>query len=215
VETMIKKAGRPKNNTVGQRRDELLATALDMFLEHGYDGVSLTTLAQVAHVAIRTIYVKFGGKDELLHAILAAEAASHARQIDDLDLDGLPFQDKMERLAVHLWERSSDPRLLRLKAIVFAHPDRRMADEWRAANPGQLAGVAKREFAAASQLFDETMPPELLWEHFLSCVLGSCAILGEYAEVVPKERIARSLVLFMNAVSCPADRLATSDTAVH
>src|SRR4051794_2571857 len=69
----LKKAGRPAGGTDGQRRGDLLATAFELFITHGYADVTLAMVAQEAHVAVRTIYVKFGGKEELLRAIIAAQ----------------------------------------------------------------------------------------------------------------------------------------------
>ena len=58
--------GRPTRTALATRRETLLATALDLFIEHGYANVSLAAIANAAHVAVRTIYVKFGGKAGLL-----------------------------------------------------------------------------------------------------------------------------------------------------
>ena len=57
-----KPAGRPRAADMEARMENLLHTAGCLFLEKGYGKVSLEMIAREAHVAVRTIYVKFGGK---------------------------------------------------------------------------------------------------------------------------------------------------------
>ena len=58
-----KAAGRPKAADVEARTQELLQVAATLFLKNGYTKTSLESIARAAHVAVRTIYVKFGGKE--------------------------------------------------------------------------------------------------------------------------------------------------------
>ena len=64
-----KAAGRPRAADKEARHLALLHTAKRLFLEKGYSKVSLEMIAREAHVAVRTIYVKFGGKAGLLSLI--------------------------------------------------------------------------------------------------------------------------------------------------
>ncbi|WP_295990208.1 TetR/AcrR family transcriptional regulator [Rugamonas sp.] len=196
-----RKAGRPLAATLGQRREDLLSAALDLFVEHGYADVSMAMVAKTAHVAIRTIYIQFGAKDALLRAIVEADAVSHRQQLEKLELDGLPFAARLEKLALHLWRRCSDNRVRKLQAIVFSHPDRTLSDAWRRANPEQMATLLQKELAAAPMQFMQDLTPELLWEHFLSCIAGNPAIVGWTPEPEPEERVRRGLTLFIRAVS--------------
>ena len=61
-----KSAGRPKAADAEARMHDLVHTAGMLFLKNGYTKVSLESIARQAHVAVRTIYVKFGGKAGLL-----------------------------------------------------------------------------------------------------------------------------------------------------
>ncbi|WP_219837446.1 helix-turn-helix domain-containing protein [Paenibacillus sp. R14(2021)] len=55
------------------RRHLLLHLAAALFAERGYGKVSLEMIAREAHVAVRTIYVKFGGMAGILKAIIEDE----------------------------------------------------------------------------------------------------------------------------------------------
>jgi len=52
------------------RRDELLDTALGLFLEHGYDRTSVEQITQAVGVAKGTFYHYFATKDELLEQLV-------------------------------------------------------------------------------------------------------------------------------------------------
>jgi TetR/AcrR family transcriptional regulator, mexJK operon transcriptional repressor len=70
---------------VATRRSMLLAVAGRLFLQNGFHGVSLATIAREAHVALRTIYLGFGDKAGLLAAVQADAQAAFARHYDLLD----------------------------------------------------------------------------------------------------------------------------------
>ena len=56
-----------------RRRPEVLDAALDLFLEHGYEGTSMQAIADRAGVTKPVVYACFPGKDELFRALLARE----------------------------------------------------------------------------------------------------------------------------------------------
>lgn len=69
-----RKPGRPARGEEAVRRDGLLKAALDVFLLKGLAGTSLDDIARVAHVAKRTIYRQFGGKETLFAACIERAA---------------------------------------------------------------------------------------------------------------------------------------------
>lgn len=56
-----------------RRRPEVLNAALELFLEHGYEGTSMEAIARAAGVTKPVVYACFPGKDELFRALLARE----------------------------------------------------------------------------------------------------------------------------------------------
>ena len=56
-----------------RRRPDVLDAALELFLEHGYDGTSMQAVADRAEVTKPVVYDCFPGKDELFRALLARE----------------------------------------------------------------------------------------------------------------------------------------------
>jgi AcrR family transcriptional regulator len=56
-----------------RRRPEVLDAALELFLEHGYDGTSMQAVADQAGVTKPVVYACFPSKDKLFRALLARE----------------------------------------------------------------------------------------------------------------------------------------------
>src|SRR6266404_9179674 len=56
-----------------RRRPEMLDAALELFLEHGYDGTSMQAVADEAGVTKPVVYACFESKDELFRSLLRRE----------------------------------------------------------------------------------------------------------------------------------------------
>jgi AcrR family transcriptional regulator len=61
-----------------QTRQDILAAAHQLFLERGYAGATLATIARAAGVVVETIYRGFGSKAELFKAVVRAAVAGGA-----------------------------------------------------------------------------------------------------------------------------------------
>ena len=126
-----RKPGRPTHGEEAGRRDGLLEAALGAFLRNGFDGTSLDDIARAAHVAKRTIYDQFGGKEGLFAACidraargLIGEFPSAEQTVSDLrrDLEAigctvLAYVLKPRSLAIYrlvVGESARQPTLARL-----------------------------------------------------------------------------------------------------
>lgn len=68
------------------KREKIVQAALDLFLEGGFDVVSMDSIAAKAEVSKRTVYAHFDGKEALFSAAMTSHCVLHAR----LPLDGDP-----------------------------------------------------------------------------------------------------------------------------
>ena len=77
-------------------RDRLLAAAVEVFVEQGYEGARLQDIARTAGLTTGAIYANFRGKDELLFAAIGARA--------DVEMDSLltEAQDRNPRALLEL-----------------------------------------------------------------------------------------------------------------
>ena len=76
-------SARPRAAHLGpeRRRPLVLDAAMDVFLEHGYEGASMDAIARAAGVSKPVVYDCFAGKDELFKALFQREEARVAEEI--------------------------------------------------------------------------------------------------------------------------------------
>ncbi len=172
--------GRPRKADGAHTRQAILDSALDVFAEKGYFGASLRDIAAAVGVRESAFYNYFGGKDEILGALLLAERHQKAAQFDEL-LEQ-PFTDArtvLERLASLALDRFSDPRQQKLFRILMSD-GMRLAREGRidlldrmSSSTGRLSELMRRlidsralRAADPALLAIEFMGPLLLWRHW-------------------------------------------------
>lgn len=113
-------AGRPRNCDLEAREDNLLSTAAALFIEKGYSGTSLELIAREARVAVRTIYIKFGGKTGLLSALITRGCARYAAHLGDLASDTRPLLIVMTDFGMRFLELVSAPESIMLQRMVIS-----------------------------------------------------------------------------------------------
>src|SRR4051812_4613329 len=117
------RAGRPAKADAGRAQQALLDAAFALFVQHGYAGTSLAAVAARAHVATRTIYVKFGGKRGLLQALIEAERIRHTSELAQLQLAQVAHSERLALLARHLRRRAASVPLMQLQVLVASERD--------------------------------------------------------------------------------------------
>jgi TetR/AcrR family transcriptional repressor of mexJK operon len=170
-----KPAGRPRASDLEARHQNLIDTAGQLFLKHGYSKVSLEMIAREAHVAVRTIYVKFGGKAGLFtHVIEANRVKFYA--LDTMEADTRPLREIVRDFAVHFYDMIIAPEALRIMRMVIAEAatNPEVSQAFFDAGPRQTREMLARFFARPdirSQLHPD-VDSALLPVHLLNCVMG-------------------------------------------
>jgi AcrR family transcriptional regulator len=170
-----KAAGRPKADEVEARLQELLDTAGRLFLKNGYTKTSLESIARAAHVAVRTIYVKFGGKAGLLHAVLAAKRDRYFSS-PPMDLDPRPFKEVVADFARQLFELKASQEAIEMQRVVMAEAptNPELAEAFWNGGPRETREMLGRFFVRPdirAQLRAD-VPLDLLPEYLMSCISG-------------------------------------------
>jgi len=171
-----KAAGRPRAADKAARRAALLHTAGQLFLEKGYSKVSLEMIAREAHVAVRTIYVKFGGKVGLVEAIIADGRANYLAGVADMETDPRPMEQVLSDFAIRFLELIAMPTFTSLHRMVVAEAQStpELAKAFFDAGPLRTREELARFFARAdvrAQLRPD-LRPELLPVFLLNCIMG-------------------------------------------
>ncbi|MES2150661.1 MAG: TetR/AcrR family transcriptional regulator [Pseudomonadota bacterium] len=170
-----KSAGRPKASDLEARTHDLLYAAGTLFLKHGYSKVSLEMIAREAHVAVRTIYVKFGGKAGLLNAVLEFKRDKFFK-IKDMESSTLPFKEVVRDFAVHFHDLISAPEAISMQRMVVAEAptNQELAHTFYEAGPKRTRDMLANYFARPEirvQLRTDA-DPQMLAVHLLNCVMG-------------------------------------------
>lgn len=171
-----KAAGRPRAADKAARRAALLHTAGQLFLEKGYSKVSLEMIAREAHVAVRTIYVKFGGKVGLLEAIITDGRANYLDGVADMETDPRPMQQILADFSLRFLELISLPTFTSLHRMVVAEAKStpELAKAFFDAGPLRTREELGRFFARAdiqAQLRPE-LRSALLPVFLINCLMG-------------------------------------------
>jgi TetR/AcrR family transcriptional repressor of mexJK operon len=170
-----KPAGRPRASEVQERLQQLVHTAGLLFVTYGYSKVSLEMIAREAHVAVRTIYVKFGGKAGLFKAVLVHNRDNYFK-VNEMDGDMRPIEQVVFDFGMHFLDMLASPHALRIQRMVIAEAatDPELAETFFETGPKQTREMLTRYFArpdVRAQLRDD-VAPELLPVHLTNCVMG-------------------------------------------
>ncbi len=173
-----KAAGRPRAADKEARMQSLLHTATQLFLEKGYSKVSLEMIAREAHVAVRTIYVKFGGKAGLLSAVINNGRAHFFAGMSDMETDQRPLREVLDDFALRFLELVSAPAFVSLHRMVVAEAKTtpELAQTFYEAGPRRTRQELTRFFARPDirAQFRPDIPLEML------AVQLTCALLGDH-----------------------------------
>lgn len=155
----LRGAGRPKASDVEARTHDLIDAAARLFLANGYTRTSLEAIARAARVAVRTIYVKFGGKAGLLDAVLMSRRDEFFR-MRDMDKDMRPFRDVVGDFAHQFFDLLCQDQLIAMQRVVIAEAaeNPELARAFYDAGPRLTREMLERFFARAdirAQLRDE------------------------------------------------------------
>jgi len=81
-----------------ERRDAILAAALEEFAANGFAGTRLDDIAQRAKIAKGTIYLYFADKETLFQELLRAMFAPIVTALENIPKSDMPTRDILERM---------------------------------------------------------------------------------------------------------------------
>jgi AcrR family transcriptional regulator len=126
-------------------RERLLAAAVEVFVDQGYEGARLQDIARTAGLTTGAVYANFRDKGELLFAAIGARAGV---EMDALLAEAHDREPRafLEMLGNQLVQPRREPPLL-IDAIAAARRDEELAGALRErlnARAGALAGIVER-----------------------------------------------------------------------
>lgn len=201
-------AGRPTREQAEARLEELLDSALDHFLESGFELATIERIASSVNMTKRTVYAKFDDKAALFLA--SVSRAIERVMVSDQALNALDCDDLEQSLiaVAHLRLRHLlTPEGLKLQRIInsesYRFPSIMTEAFHRGAGPiiDFVAGQIRRFAAADSAAYQR---PELAAAGFMGMVIGGpLRMTTTGMDLTPDqidERIRFSVRLFIEGI---------------
>ncbi len=101
------------------RNGKLQKVAANLFLKHGYDGVSLDRIVELAGGSKSTVYSEFGGKCGLFIRSIENLCRESNESLTDIDYTGLDLEQSLKKLAVHILKLITSRRSVELYRLAI------------------------------------------------------------------------------------------------
>jgi AcrR family transcriptional regulator len=107
-----------------QKRSNLLATASELFLAKGYDGVSLDEIIAAVGGSKTTIYSYFKGKEGVFVAAVSALCDETVAKVFRIKASSMPLREALQTVGQALLDAVLSPRAVALQRLVLAEAHR-------------------------------------------------------------------------------------------
>ena len=156
-------------------RDRLVAAAIEVFVEQGYEQARVQDIARAAGLTTGAIYANFRDKRELLLAAIADRSAAEVGTLLEAS-DGTPSRDLLAAFGLRMAFREHDRPLL-LDAVVASERDPQLATLLRdliEQRHTRFAGLI--EHGKSDLTFDPAIDTDVLTRFCMTLALGSLVI---------------------------------------
>ncbi|MBI1889917.1 MAG: TetR/AcrR family transcriptional regulator [Burkholderiales bacterium] len=121
MECFIKKASKRWERRKDARPQELLAAALDLFVERGYAAARLDDVAARAGVSKGTLYLYFTNKEELFKAMVRENVVPIIGEAEEIvDKHEGHSADLFKEIMLGWWERIGSTKLAGITKLIMA-----------------------------------------------------------------------------------------------
>jgi len=199
--------GRPKDK---QRRSRIIESALELFLEHGMQAVSVEAIAAHAEVSNRTVYSHFASKQELLWAVIVHAGEANRPMVTGREATTLPeLRLQLIEFGTSLVNLLTTPTIVKLANLMVSeagrHPD--LAKQFYDWGPrrGQKAMVDLLESAKSRKLIASDATPAMA-HHLLAMLQGTwhgeqqLGLTAPLTKLQVKKQVVDCVNFFLNAV---------------
>lgn len=138
------------------RREQILRSATEMFIAHGYASVSLDAIVREVGGSKTNVYSQFGSKEGLFAAVVEAECAELLKRFKAMDIVNMPVAEGLKTLGRQLLAVLLNERHIAFQRMVISETGRfpELGRVWFANGPQQSREVIAR-FLRARQIKDE------------------------------------------------------------
>lgn len=204
-----RRIGRPSVEQSREIDERIKSAALDLFLERGFDAVSMESIAREANVTKTTLYARYSDKSELFAAAWRASKEEWSfRDVEGLAAEYRTLESQLTALGDALLEQALSHRVVGLTrmAVAQAHnfPEEMIASYSTSLSPRirSVAGVLKLHEGKIRARYLEDVDGTA--EFFLGLITGIPARMAEMgvlrAPDFERRRVRRAVRLFLDGI---------------
>ena len=175
TEQFAQPANRPEPATEPTTRERLVAAAVEVFIEQGYERARVQDIARAAGLTTGAIYANYRDKSELLLAAIAGKSAAEVESLLEAPA-GRPSRDLFAELGARMAFREHERPLL-IEAVVASQRDPALAGllrEQLGRRHGQFAALIER--GKTDDTIDPSLDTDALTRFCLTLALGSLVV---------------------------------------
>ena len=101
------------------RNSKLQKVAANLFLKHGYEGVTVDKIVEEAGGSKSTVYSEFGGKCGLFISRIESLCRASNDPLADIDYAGLDLEQSLKKLAFHILKLITSKRSIELHRLAI------------------------------------------------------------------------------------------------
>ena len=109
-------SGEPRRGARGSKRDKIVRSASKLFLERGYDSVSMNDIIDLVGGSKGTIYSNFGSKEKLFEAVVEQLCSDVTIHIDARPIGTV--EEQLTRMAQSFVARVLSPQIMSFHRLV-------------------------------------------------------------------------------------------------
>ncbi len=141
------------------RNGKLQKVAANLFLKHGYDGVSLDRIVELAGGSKSTVYSEFGGKCGLFIRSIENLCRESNESLTEIDYTGLDLEQSLKKLAFHILKLITSRRSVELYRLAIGEavscPE--VGEAWYQHGPARTTSFIKDLLAKHSHQLPKTI----------------------------------------------------------
>jgi AcrR family transcriptional regulator len=158
----VQERGMRKKRSRGEvRNGKLQRVAADLFLKHGYEGVTLDKIVERAGGSKSTIYSEFGGKCGLFLASIENLCREANEPLARIDYTGLNLEESLKKLCFHILKLITAKRSVELHRLAIGEalncPE--VGEEWYTHGPARTASFIRSVLESHRDELRKTMVP--------------------------------------------------------
>ncbi|HKT16310.1 MAG TPA: TetR/AcrR family transcriptional regulator [Allosphingosinicella sp.] len=173
-----------------ERRQSIIDAAEALFLEHGYERVSLGTIVRRSGGSLATLYEMFGSKQGLLRAVVDHVREEEMKDLRDIDWDRWSPSEILRLFGRRYHDFATSPKTVALMRLVitesFSDPKfgRSFNEEMQEKIIDQIASCFERWTAAGKAKVDR---PKAAAELYFAAVLCHSPIKAMLGVALPSD----------------------------